>query len=60
VRERVRARRGAHWSATAPSSLDELSQISGVGPATERYGETVLAVLRENQEASTGLDSGAA
>lgn len=34
-----------------PSSLDELSQVSGIGAAKlERYGEALLAVLREQGE----------
>jgi DNA helicase-2/ATP-dependent DNA helicase PcrA len=32
-----------------PSTLEELSQLAGVGPSKlERYGEAVLAVLAED------------
>jgi superfamily II DNA helicase RecQ len=37
-----------------PSTLDELAAIDGIGPARlERYGDELLALLRENADVSS-------
>jgi len=48
-------------AATKPSSLAELGRVSGVGPTKlERYGEEVLAILRERREEQVEHERGVA
>jgi len=48
-------------AASRPASLAELARISGVGPTKlERYGEEVLAVLRERREEEVEHERGVA